>query len=570
MDSPAKDRVLEIGNLHLSFRSPEAVTEALRGVSLTVERGEIVGIVGESGSGKSVTAMSVLKLLPGDKARVTSGTITLLGRNILRHDEAAMRSIRGQTASMIFQEPMTALNPVRRIGDQITEVLTRQGILQESAFRDYARKLLTDMRIDDPDRVLDAYPHELSGGLRQRVLIAMAFSGKPELIIADEPTTALDVTVQAQILSLLKDKARETDTSVIFISHDLAVVAQLCDRVYVMYKGEIVESGRTDDVIRRPRHVYTRALLNALPEGKPRKARLETVAAAMLEGGSAAESATAAPPPATPPPAAAEPGEALLELIDAELYYPKARDVMGRPIRFHPAVDGVDLTLFKGETLAIVGESGSGKTSIAKLVVGLERPTAGEIHYRGTPLEGRRSAEVRRDIQMVFQDPQSSLNPRMRAWQLVTEPLTVGGGLSRARLRDKAAELLTLVGLEPDQMTRFPHEFSGGQRQRLAIGRALAVHPKILVLDEPTSALDVSVQAQILNLLIDLQREQGLTYLFISHDVAVVRHISDRVAVMFNGRIVERGPVDAVLENPQETYTKTLMEAVPHLRLGIA
>jgi ABC-type glutathione transport system ATPase component len=384
----------------------------------------------------------------------------------------------------------------------------------------------------------------------------MAFSCHPKLIIADEPTTALDVTVQAQILNLLKERATATGTAVLLITHDLAVVAQLCDRVYVMYRGEVVEHGETSSVIAKPQHAYTRALLNALPEGKAPKTRLETVAAAML-GEQAIQSTVR-------PAAIPRTGKVLLEAVDVTVRYPRAHDVLGRVTSLHTAVDSVSLQINEGETLSLVGESGCGKTSFASTLVGLTPLTSGRLIYRGVDLTDT-PPEMRREIQIVFQDPQSSLDPRWPAWRIMTEPLTVAGRPSRAELREQAAALCGMVGLEPASMDRLPHEFSGGQRQRLAIARALSVQPRLLVLDEPTSALDVSVQAQILNLLLDLQDQNGLSYLFISHNVSVVRHISDRVAVMHQGRIVESGLASDVLNAPQENYTRTLMDAVPKL-----
>jgi ABC-type glutathione transport system ATPase component len=401
--------------------------------------------------------------------------------------------------------------------------------------------------------------------MRQRVMIAMAFSCSPKLIVADEPTTALDVTVQAQILALLKERAKTTATSVLLITHDLAVVAQLCDRVYVMYKGEFVEQGVTKDVIGNPQHVYTRALLNSLPEGKAPKSRLATVAAAMIEG----DTSNVIEEPIEQVTRVARTGDTLLQIKDAVVRYPKEYNLFGRPITFHTAVDHVSVEIKEGETLALVGESGCGKTSLANAVVGLNRLASGEIIYRDKNILDH-EPEIRREIQIVFQDPQSSLDPRWPVWQIMTEPLTVGTSPSKAELREQAADLCEMVGLEASQIDRLPHEFSGGQRQRIAVGRALSVRPKLLVLDEPTSALDVSVQAQILNLLLDLQDEHGLTYLFISHDVAVVRHIADKVAVMYQSKVVEAGDSEQVLTAPTHEYTRTLMNAVPSLKRAFA
>ncbi len=558
--SSATGPVVRIENLSLAFVGQDQVVEALRGISLHIDAGEIVGLVGESGSGKSVTAMNLLRLLPRTKVQIPEGaTVNVLNQDVLKMNETALRTMRGGEVSMIFQEPMTALNPVKRVRQQMNEILQRHQHLDETAAEALSLSLLKDMKISDPARVYNAYPHELSGGMRQRVMIAMAFSCKPKLIVADEPTTALDVTVQAQILNLLKDRAKATNTAVLLITHDLAVVAQICDRVYVMYKGKIVEEGATRAVIGNPQHVYTRALLNALPEGKAPKSRLETVAAAMIEGGTA-EAAAPAPVRASRPPS----DKPLLEIVDATVSYASRFDMLGRAIGYNTAVDHVSLTINEGETVSLVGESGCGKTSLANTLVGLVPLSGGQIKYRGQDLAAL-DAATRREIQIVFQDPQSSLDPRWPLWRLVTEPLTVGNSPGRAALCAAAADLCGMVGLDRNSIDRLPHEFSGGQRQRIAVARALSVRPRLLLLDEPTSALDVSVQAQILNLLLDLQAEHGLTYLFISHNVSVVRHISDRVAVMYQGKIVETGAAEQVLTRPTHEYTRTLMDAVPSL-----
>ncbi len=557
--------VVRIDDLRLEFLSQAGAFEALKGISLEIGEGEIVGVVGESGSGKSVTAMNLLQLLPRTKINVPTGTISVLDHDVRAMEEKQLQHIRGGEVSMIFQEPMTALNPVLRVKDQIDDVILRHKDVTPEEAEEMSLKLLADTKITDPRRVYESFPHELSGGMRQRVMIAMAFSCSPKLIVADEPTTALDVTVQAQILSLLKERAQKTGTSVLLITHDLAVVAQLCDRVYVMYKGEFVEEGTTKDVIGNPQHVYTRALLNSLPEGKPPKSRLATVAAAMLEGGSE----NVIDEPIEQVTRVARTGDTILQIQNAVVRYPKEYNLFGRPITFHTAVDHVTVEIKEGETLALVGESGCGKTSLANAVVGLNTLADGAILYRGKNILDH-DPDTKREIQIVFQDPQSSLDPRWPVWKIMTEPLTVGQSPSKAELRDKAASLCEMVGLEPSQIDRLPHEFSGGQRQRIAVGRALSVRPKLLVLDEPTSALDVSVQAQILNLLLDLQDQHGLTYLFISHDVAVVRHIADKVAVMYQSKVVESGESEQVLTAPTHDYTRTLMNAVPSLKRAFA
>jgi peptide/nickel transport system ATP-binding protein len=532
--------VLQIENLALAFVSHDETQEALRGISLAIEPGEIVGVAGESGSGKSVTALSVLRLLP-PQARLAAGKLEVFGRDVLALSSPELQDLRGAHVAMVFQEPMTALNPVLRVGEQMCDVLLRHTTLTRADAQALSLDLLHDMKIDDPARTFASYPHELSGGMRQRVMIAMAFSCRPRLIIADEPTTALDVTVQAQILNLLRARAQATGTAVLLISHDLGVIAQVCDRLYIMHRGEIVESGPARAVLRRPQHAYTRHLLNALPEGKPPRSRLSAAAAE----------------PSRSTRAVARSAEPLLTVENATIRYPREHDLLGRATSFHTAVDNVSLTLHEGETLSLVGESGCGKTSLANAIVGLAPLTSGRITTRADAL--------RRGVQIVFQDPQGSLDPRWPAWRIITEPLTVGARPANEELRAQAAALCKRVGLDPNSMERRPHEFSGGQRQRLAIARALSVEPKLLILDEPTSALDVSIQAQILNLLLDLQDEKRLTYLFISHNVAVVRHISDRVAVMQAGRIVEGGDAAQVLGNPSHAYTRELLNAVPRL-----
>ncbi len=563
------DAVLKIDNLALHFLGQDSIVEALKGITMEIAAGEVVGVVGESGSGKSVTALNTLRLLPRTKTRIPHGTVSVLGRDVMTLNEAELQKVRGGDVSMIFQEPMTALNPVLRVREQMFDVILRHQTISPADAEKLSLKLLSDMKIQDAERVFNAYPHELSGGMRQRVMIAMAFSCQPKLIVADEPTTALDVTVQAQILNLLRERARATKTAVMLITHDLAVVAQLCDRVYVMYKGKIVEQGLTRDVIGKPQHAYTRALLNALPEGKKPKSRLETVAASMIEG----QAAVAAPVAqrttvqagfklygrATP----------LFEAVGATVRYPKKHNLLGRAISYQTAVNQVNLSLYEGQTLAIVGESGCGKTSFANSIVGLVPLASGELRYKGKNLRDHDEL-TRREVQIVFQDPQSSLDPRWPIWRIMTEPLTVGKRPSRNELRETAAGLCEMVGLDPNAIDRLPHEFSGGQRQRIAIGRALSVHPRLLLLDEPTSALDVSVQAQILNLLLDLQEKYQLSYLFISHNVAVVRHIADHVAVMYMGQVVESGESEQVLTRPTHEYTRTLMDAVPTLERAFA
>jgi peptide/nickel transport system ATP-binding protein len=601
--------VVAIEDLTLDFPTYRGVIPALAGVSIEVAPGEIVGLVGESGSGKSVTAMSVVRLLPEGAMRVRQGQIKLLGRDVLGASEAGLQDMRGRLASMIFQEPMNALNPTIRIGRQIIQVIRQHEPVGEAEAADRAQRLLTEMQVQDAARVMQSFPFELSGGMRQRVLIAMAFACNPKLLIADEPTTALDVTVQAQVLALLRERARERGTAVLFITHDLAVVAQLCSRVYVMYAGRIAEQGATAEVLRHPLHPYTRALLRSLPEAAVPKQPLAAIPGAAASAGDVragcpfrprcgfAHERCATLPPLLPDPAgsaqsaacwlvaegavsyaaadsaakapeATSTGAALLALQGLEVRFPAEVNWLGRPRAYVHALSGVDLEVRRGETLGIVGESGCGKTTLGQAVMRLVRPTGGRVIFDGADVwaaSGEALTRLRRRFQVVFQDPQSSLDPRMPVGEVIAEPLAVVDRLNAPVRRARVRQLAEQVGLRPELLSRYPHEFSGGQRQRIAIARALALEPSLLVLDEPTSALDVSVQAQILNLLAELQGRLHLTYLFISHNVAVIRHIADRVAVMYLGQIVELGNAAEVLERPAHPYTRALLAAVPKL-----
>jgi peptide/nickel transport system ATP-binding protein len=604
--------IVDISGFTLDFPTYRGRVHALTDVTLAVREGEITGLVGESGCGKSVASMSIIRLLPPGSTEVMSGTIRLRGHDISRASEREMEGVRGKLVSMVFQEPMSALNPTIRIGRQITQVIRRHETVSVAEATARAEVLLTEMQVPDARRIMRNYPFELSGGMRQRVLLAMAFSCNPAMLIADEPTTALDVTVQAQVLMLLRERARQRGTSVLFITHDLAVVAQLCDSVYVMYAGHIVEEGPTRAVLRHPAHPYTRALLRSLPElGRPKQALASIPGnvpdlahppagcAFRPRCGSAHDACTAVPDLFAAPndadqraacwllaetaPTGGMPVDAdavshriepepaaapLLALEDVMLRFPVGFDWRGRPRGHVHALNGVDLALRRGETLGIVGESGCGKTTLGQVVMRLLAPSRGRVMFDGVDLAGvdaARLREIRRRFQIVFQDPQSSLDPRMTVWRVITEPLAVADRHANSWLRDKARVLAEEVGLRPDQLERYQHEFSGGQRQRIAIARALAPGPDLLVLDEPTSALDVSVQAQILNLLLALQQRLGLAYLFISHNVAVVRHIADRVAVMYLGQIVELGMAAQVLDSPGHPYTRALLAAVPKI-----
>ncbi|MFI6154484.1 ABC transporter ATP-binding protein [Kitasatospora sp. NPDC051170] len=516
--------VLEVHDLHVEFSGVEAVA----GAAFELAPGDSLGIVGESGSGKSTTALALLRMLPAD-GRISGGAVRLDGRDLAALAEPALREVRGRRIAMIFQDPMSSLNPVLTVGRQLDEALRAHRPDARARRAARAVELLDLVGIPDAAKRLRDHPHQFSGGQRQRIMIALALAGDPDVLVADEPTTALDPTVQQQILDLLEHINRERGTALVLISHDLGVIARTCRRILVMHQGKVVEHGRTDDVLANPRHPYTERLLAAVP-------RLD-------EPSAAAAHATPADDP-------------LLTVSGLRKTYGPRR----RPVT---ALDGVDLVLRPGETLGLVGESGSGKSTLARALVRAHAPTAGDIRYRGEDLD--RSRPARREIQMVFQDPYSSLNPRMTVARILAEPLIAHGLGDRAQRTARIAELLRQVGLDPASADRYPRAFSGGQRQRIGIARALAPRPSVLICDEPVSALDVSVQAQVLDLLTGLQRELGLAILFIAHDLAVVRQVSHRIAVMHRGRIVETGPADRVVNEPRHPYTAALLAAVPHL-----
>jgi peptide/nickel transport system ATP-binding protein len=518
-----------------------------------------VAVVGESGSGKSVTALSVMRLLPAANSRV-EGAIELAGRPLPPLPETEMRGVRGNEIAMIFQEPMTSLNPVLTVGFQVAEALVYHRGMGRAAAEAEALRLFERVRIPAAKSRFHEFPHRFSGGMRQRVMIAMALACRPKLLIADEPTTALDVTIQAQILELIKILQEEEGMSVLFITHDMGVVAEIADRVVVMYKGKAVEQGSTEQVFRAPRAPYTQALLSAVPRlgsmaGRRRPMRFPVVD--IVTGGSDV-------PVEVPDTVAAE--RPLLEVSDLTTRFDIRGGVLSRIRGRVHAVERVSFSLQAGETLALVGESGCGKSTTGRSILRLVPPSAGRILFEGVDvasLDKTALRDMRKRMQMIFQDPFASLNPRKTVGGALAEPIIVHGLDGRQGARDRVAELLRKVGLSPDMATRFPHEFSGGQRQRLCIARALALEPRLIVADEAVSALDVSIKAQVLNLMLDLQAELGLAYLFISHDIAVVERVSHRIAVMYLGEIVEIGPRAAIFENPQHPYTKRLMAAVP-------
>lgn len=544
--------VLEIRDLDILVDGEEGTRQAVRGLSLAIARGETFALVGESGSGKSVTALSLLRLLPPSLG-IARGAALLTGTDLHRLPEGRLRELRGGRVGTIFQEPATSLNPVMRIGEQIEETLRAHTALRGAAARARVVEWLRRVGIPEPERRIDDYPFQFSGGQKQRIMIALALAAEPDLLIADEPTTALDVTVQAQILALLADIQRELGMAILLITHDLAVVRQVAHHVALMRHGEIVESAPAADFFQAPRHPYARELFAAIPTFAKRGQTLAGV-------------------PRTLP--ARTPGECLLEVRDLAVHYPIRRGAWGRTRDWVKAVDGVDFDLHAGETLALLGESGCGKTTTGKALLRLlDGPRiGGSARLGGAELltaDGRTLQRLRRQIQIVFQDPFASLDPRMRiAATLEQGLLALRPELDAAERQRRAAALVERVGLPGDTLQRFPHEFSGGQRQRIAIARALIVEPRVLVCDEPTSALDVSVQAQILDLLRELQAERGLAYLFITHNFGVVEYLADRIAVMDGGRIVEQGSAERVLRAPAHAMTQRLLAAVPRLEFG--
>ncbi len=525
--------LLSVENLTVDILTREGPRTVVDGLGFAVEPGEVLAIIGESGSGKSVATQSIMGLLPSPPGRVTAGRAVFEGRDLLALPEAELRTLRGNRIGMIFQEPMSALNPIMPVGDQIAETIVTHRGLSWQAARAEAVRLLDRVRIPDAAGRARLHPGALSGGMRQRVVIAAALACKPTLVIADEPTTALDATVQAEILALLRELRAEVGCAVIFITHDMSVVRQIADRVLVMQAGKAIETGSCEDILARPQADYTRTLIAASVPATPQSARTEP--------------AGAAPPP--------------LAIEDLVVSFPTSQSLASfrRPERLY-AVDGVSLSVGSGETVALVGESGSGKTTIARAILGLVRPDEGRVRLRGADVStGRQRASGR--VQFVFQDPQSSLDPRFRAWETVTEPLRIAGEGNRAALRAKAADLLEQVGLEPIHLDRLTHELSGGQRQRLGIARALSVAPDLVIADEAVSALDATTKLQILELFQSLQAAAKLPLLFITHDFAVVSRIAQRVAVMRFGRLVEMGPTASVLQAPRTAYTRALIAA---------
>ncbi len=528
--------LLNVKDLSVAFGVGETQMRAVDHASFHIAKGETVALVGESGSGKTVSALSILKLLPYPPASHPSGEIHFEGRDLLKLNEAELQSIRGDRISMIFQEPMTSLNPVHTIEKQVGEVLKLHRNMDDAAARARVLELLNKVGVQDPEKRLGSFPHQLSGGQRQRVMIAMALANEPDLLIADEPTTALDVTIQAQILELLLDLQREMGMALLLITHDLSIVRKMASRVYIMQGGKIVEDGRTEQIFTEPRHPYTRHLLAAEPTGEPPSANMRA--------------------------------PIVVETEDLKVWFPIKKGALRRTVDYVKAVDGLSLKLRAGQTVGVVGESGSGKTTLGLAILRLIS-SQGPIAYVGKridELSSRQMRPLRKEMQIVFQDPYGSLSPRLSVGQIIEEGLLIQAPeLNYQQRRERVAAALEEVGLDPAAQDRYPHEFSGGQRQRIAIARAMVLQPKFVMLDEPTSALDMSVQAQIVDLLRDLQKKRNLAYLFISHDLRVVRALCNYVIVLRNGKAVEEGTADAIFSNPKQDYTRALLAAALNL-----
>jgi peptide/nickel transport system ATP-binding protein len=576
--------LLQIENLSVDFISANArltegqkITHAVRNISFTVNRGEITALVGESGSGKTVTALAILKLLASPPAVYSSGEILFSenGTNVddlLTKKRKELRHIRGNKIAMIFQEPMSSLNPVFTCGQQVTEAILSHKKISKAEARRQTIDWFSRVRLPQPRSIFFRYPHQLSGGQKQRVMIAMAMSCRPALLICDEPTTALDVTVQKTILQLIRQLQKEQNMGVIFITHDLGVVAEIADKAVVMYKGAIVEQNSIKEIFDRPQHPYTKALLACRPVNHARGERLPVVSDFMRIEGHKPNSYTTEPSiTSNQQPVTRDQQTTLLEVRDLYVWFPSKKNLFGKALEFVKAVNGVSFNAYKGETLGLVGESGCGKTTLGRALLRLIEPTEGRVIYAGTDLTAKKGDELnslRKEIQIVFQDPYSSLNPKLTIGSAIAEPMKVHRLFSGKKRKEKVIELLEKVDLKPEYFSRYPHEFSGGQRQRIVIARALALNPSFVVCDESVSALDVSVQAQVLNLLNDLKKEFGFTIIFISHDLSVVRYISDRIIVMNRGKIEESGSADDIYFHPQKEYTKNLIDSIPREKSG--
>lgn len=583
------EALLEVKNLITEFKSDGEFVKAVNDISFTLHKGETIGIVGESGSGKSVTSLSIMQLIPNPPGRIAGGQLLYHSKNnglvdLCNLSNEEMRSFRGNEIAMIFQEPMTSLNPVYTCGNQIMEAIILHQKINKDEAKAQTLKLFEQVKLPDPNRIFNVYPHQISGGQKQRVMIAMAMSCNPRVLIADEPTTALDVTVQKNILELMLQLQREHQMGIMFITHDLGVIAELADKVIVMYRGKVVEQGPVLDIFSNPQHPYTKSLLACRPPLDKRLVRLPISSdfmktdtnGTMVEVHKTVHEAINSVI-ITNEQRASEHKELysrnkILELQNIKTYFPKNKTFFGKTIDYIKAVDDVSFDVYEGETLGLVGESGCGKTTLGRTILRLNEPTHGKIIFQGkdiTHLKAEEMRLLRKDLQIIFQDPYSSLNPRITVGESIMEPMQVHSILSNNNQRkEKVFELLQKVGLTEKQFNRYPHEFSGGQRQRVCIARALALNPKFIICDESVSALDVSVQAQVLNLLNDLKREFKFTYIFISHDLSVVKFMSDRMVVMNKGKIVEMGDADTVYRHPISEYTKNLISSIPKGQLS--
>ena len=558
-----KTKLLEVKNLSISFYADGQQNEIIHEISYNLYPNEILGIVGESGSGKSVSSLAVLGLLPKNISKITSGRILFKGKDLTSLDNKDFRNIRGNDIAMIFQEPMSSLNPSTTCGNQVAEILKQHTTLSKSEIKSEVLTLFTKVKLPLAKRIFTAYPHEISGGQKQRVMIAMAIACKPKILIADEPTTALDVTVQKDIILLLKELQAEEDMSILFISHDLSLVSEIVDRVLVMYQGRIVEQGEVINIFKSPKHVYTKALINSKPSMDSRLKQLPTIDDFMND---VQKSQPVSKEERTIRHRQIYAKAPILEVVNLEKEYFSKSGFFSKPESFK-AVNNVSFKLYKGETLGLVGESGCGKSTLSNAILQLDKATAGSIYYKGKDISNLSKhdiRELRKDIQIIFQDPYASLNPRLSVGQAILEPMKVHKiGSSNADRKQQVFDLLEKVGLDKSFYNRYPHEFSGGQRQRIGIARAIALKPELIICDESVSALDISVQAQVLNLLNSLKNNFGFTYIFISHDLAVVKYMSDQLIVMNQGRIEEMADADEIYNSPKKEYTKKLIEAIP-------